>query len=98
VLDLAEMSADFVYSGFDVADLLLSRMTKRHLKRLIVGGRSIVENGTCISVDRPGLEAALLESAMAARIVSPPDDGRIARLQGAVDSYYRAGFHTKGGR
>ncbi len=98
VLDVGAMSADFVYSGFDIADLLLTRMTKRHLKQLIVGGRSIVENGACVSVDRPGLEAVLLESATAARIASPPDDGRIGRLQGAVDSYYRAGLHMKGGR
>jgi hypothetical protein len=45
------MSADFVYSDFDIADLLLTRMAKRYLKRLIVGGRTIVENGTCVSVD-----------------------------------------------
>lgn len=98
VLDLAEMSADFVYSGFDIADLLLTRMAKRHLKRLIVGGRTIVENGICVSVDRPGLEAALLESATTARAASPPDDGQIGRLQGAIDSYYRAGFHMRGER
>jgi cytosine/adenosine deaminase-related metal-dependent hydrolase len=98
VLNLAAMSADFVYSGFDIADLLLTRMTKRHLNRLIVGGRTIVENGACVSIDRPGLEAALLESAKAARAESPPDDGRIVRLQGAVDAYYRAGFHMQGGR
>ena len=98
VFDLATMSADFVYSDFDIADLLLTRMTKRHLKRLIVGGRTIVENGVCASVDLPHLEATLLESAMAARAASPPDDGRINRLQGAVDTYYRAGFHMRGGR
>ncbi len=98
VLDLARMSADFAYAGFDIADLLLTRMTKHHLKRLIVGGRTIVENGACTCVDRPGLESALLESATAARTASPPDNGRIGRLQGAIDSYYRAGFHMEGGR
>jgi len=98
VLDLAEMSADVLYSGFDIADLLLTRMAKRHLKRLIVGGRTIVENGACVSVDRADLEAALLRSAKAARAAAPPDDGRIARLQGAVEAYYGAGFHKQGGR
>jgi cytosine/adenosine deaminase-related metal-dependent hydrolase len=97
VLDLAEMSADFLYSGFDIADLLLTRMAKRHLKRLIVGGRTIVDNGACVCVDRPGLEAALLESAKATRAANPPDDGRIGRLQGAVESYYGSGFHKQGG-
>jgi hypothetical protein len=98
VLDLAGMSADFVYSDIDIADLLLTRMAKRHLKRLMVGGRTIVENGACVSVDRPALETALLKSAMTARAAAPPDDGRIDRLQGAVDKYYCAGFHMKGGR
>ena len=97
VLDLAGMSADFLQPSLDAADLLLTRMAKRHLKRLVVRGRTIVENGACISVDRLGLEAALLESAKAARAGAPPDDGRIARLQGAVESYYGAGFHKRGG-
>ncbi len=94
VIDLAGMSADFVCSDFDIEDLLLTRMTKRHLKRLIVGGRTVVEDGACISVDLPGLEAALLDQAMATRTAAPPDDERILRFQGSVDTYYRAGFHT----
>ncbi len=98
VLDLAAMSADYIHRGFDILDLLLTRMTKRHLKRLIVGGRTIVENGACASVDRPALEARLRETAMAARAAAPPNDGRIARLQGAVDSYYGSGFHKHGRR
>jgi cytosine/adenosine deaminase-related metal-dependent hydrolase len=95
VLDLAAMSADFVRTDVDIADLLLTRMAKRHLIRLIVGGRTIVERGNCVSVDRPRLEQTLTESARAGRAEAPPDDARIARLQQSIAAYYKAGYHRR---
>ena len=40
VLDLAAMSADLVDDAVDPIDLLLTRMSKRHLRRLVVAGRT----------------------------------------------------------
>jgi len=93
VLDLAAMSTDVLYADFDVTDLLLTRMAKRHISRLMVGGRTIVEDGACVSVDLPKLEHALTRVAKASRDAAPPDDPRIARLQQAIAAYYRLGFH-----
>jgi cytosine/adenosine deaminase-related metal-dependent hydrolase len=95
VLDLAAMSDDLITPHFDIADLLLTRMAKRHLRRLIVGGRTIVADGRCVSVDRPALERALRAAAKAGRAAAPPDDWRIARLQQAIAAYYRAGLHKR---
>ena len=68
-------------------------MAKRHISRLMVGGRTIVEDGACVSVDLPKLEHALTRVAKASRDAAPPDDPRIARLQQAIAAYYRLGFH-----
>jgi hypothetical protein len=68
-------------------------MAKRHLTRLIVGGRTVVEDATCVSVDRPAMEARLLESARAARRQDPPDAARMSRMQNGIAAYYRAGLH-----
>jgi cytosine/adenosine deaminase-related metal-dependent hydrolase len=98
LLDLAAMTADFLYPGFDIADVLLNRMSKSHIRRLIVAGRAIVEDGRCVSVDRPSLERALSASAGASLKASPPDRARVARLQRAIGAYYEAGSHKGSGR
>jgi cytosine/adenosine deaminase-related metal-dependent hydrolase len=98
VLDLAAMTHDFLYPGFDIADVLLNRMSKSHIRRLIVAGRAIVEDGQCVSVDRPGLERALSASAGASLKASPPDRARVARLQQAIGAYYEAGSHKGSAR
>jgi cytosine/adenosine deaminase-related metal-dependent hydrolase len=95
VLDFGRMSDDFVTPDIDVPDLLLTRMAKRDLRRLIVAGRTIVEDGRAVSVDRPALERALRAAALAGRAASPPVDEGIARFQDAVRAYYRAGFHKQ---
>jgi cytosine/adenosine deaminase-related metal-dependent hydrolase len=93
VLDLAAITADFIDVDFDAADVLLTRMAKRHLTRLIVGGRTVVEDAGCVSVDRPAMEARLLESARAARRADPPDAARMSRMQRGIASFYAAGLH-----
>jgi cytosine/adenosine deaminase-related metal-dependent hydrolase len=90
VLDLAKMGGDCLDFDFDITHLLLARMSKAHLERLIVAGRTIVENGRCISVDLPHLECELLAQAKASRAAAPPDRARTARLQQAIAAYYRA--------
>jgi cytosine/adenosine deaminase-related metal-dependent hydrolase len=93
VLDLGALSADFLIPDPDIPDLLLTRMSKRHISRLIVAGRTIVEDGRCVSADRPHLERALHAAALAGQAAAAADDGRIARLQQAVAAYYDAGLH-----
>jgi cytosine/adenosine deaminase-related metal-dependent hydrolase len=97
VLDIGAMSADFVRREVEIPDLLLTRATKRHLIRLVVAGRTVVEHGACVTVPLSRLEKSLTESAKAARAAAPADEGRIARMQQAVHAYYEAGSH-KGNR
>jgi cytosine/adenosine deaminase-related metal-dependent hydrolase len=95
LLDLDEITRDCVHDDHDVLDLLLTRMTKRHIRQSIIGGRLAFDAGACAGVDRPALERALTEDARRALAAAPPDTARIARLQQAVDGFYRCGCHTK---
>jgi cytosine/adenosine deaminase-related metal-dependent hydrolase len=96
VLDLADMWPDLVDDAIDPLDLLLTRMTKRHLRQLVVAGRRIVENGRCVTVDRPALEAKLWSEARTGWAKLPPDTRRLNRLQGAIRRFYACGCHVGG--
>jgi DUF1009 family protein len=44
----------------DALDLVLTRATARHIRELIVGGRTIVKDGSVIGVDADGARADVL--------------------------------------
>ena len=93
VLDRAAMAPDLLDGATGVVDLLLTRMTKAHLQSLIVAGRTVVAGGRCVTVDRPGLEAELLEEARAGWRRNPPDLVARDRLRTALRRYYACGCH-----
>lgn len=96
VLDAGAMLPDACGREVAILDLLLARMTKRHVKALIVGGREIVRDARCTSVDLPALEAELYGQARRAAADAPVDAARTARLQAAVADFYRSGAHQAG--
>jgi cytosine/adenosine deaminase-related metal-dependent hydrolase len=96
VLDAAAMLPDACGREVDLMDLLLTRMTKRHVKALIVGGREIVRDATCTSVDLPALEAELYSQARRAAAETSVDAACMARLQAAVMDFYRSDAHRPG--
>jgi len=93
VLDLKAMFPDDIGRPVPPLDLLLTRMTKAHIRSLIVGGREIVRNARCISVDLPALEVRLREQARDAAAAAPVDLERVGRLQAAIADYYRCDSH-----
>lgn len=95
VLDLAAMSADLLDGAIAPVDLVLTRMTKAHLRGLIVAGRSVVADGRCITVDRAALEAELFDRARTGWRRKPPDLAALGRLQGALRRYYACGCHRQ---
>jgi cytosine/adenosine deaminase-related metal-dependent hydrolase len=92
-LDLAAITCDCVTEAVDIAQLLLGRMAKRHVRALFVGGRQIVAEGSCTSVDLPGLEVALTQQARAAYRANPPDLVRIERMQRSIATFYAGRSH-----
>lgn len=91
VLDLAAMSTDIVSPDEDPLTVILTRATRRHIRRLIVGGRTVVSDGRCVTVDLPALEAELIAEARAAWQTPP---GSRDEMMAHVRRYYRCGCHT----
>ncbi|MEZ5665997.1 MAG: amidohydrolase family protein [Alphaproteobacteria bacterium] len=94
LLDLDAMGDDLLPDAAAPLDLLLTRMTKRHLDKLVVAGRLVVDGGRCVSVDLPALIAALTEQARAAWAATP-DAEAMRRIEAAVADYYRCGCHRE---
>ncbi len=92
-LDFAAMTSDCVTSQIDVIGILLTRMKAAHLRLLLVGGKPVVVDGRCVSVDADALEAELTAAAKSALAAMPPDTAAIARLREGVASFYAAGCH-----
>jgi cytosine/adenosine deaminase-related metal-dependent hydrolase len=54
LLDWAVIDDDRLRDDIDVVDLLLTRATARHIRELIVAGRTVVSEGVLPGVDLPG--------------------------------------------
>lgn len=90
VLDLAAMSADILSPDEDPLTVILTRATRRHIKRMTVAGRTIVADGRCITVDLPALEGELIAEARAKwQEPAASRDEMIAHVR----RYYRCGCH-----
>jgi cytosine/adenosine deaminase-related metal-dependent hydrolase len=95
VLDLAAMAGDVLAGAIAPVDLLLTRMTRAHLRELVVAGRAVVAGGRCVTVDRSALEAELMDRARVAWRRRPPDLAALGRLQHAIRRYYACGCHRQ---
>ena len=93
LLDLVTLTGDVLAPDPDLLPLLLTRMSRRHVRGLLVGGRVVVEDGVCITVDRPALEAELLEQARARIRQAPVDPAFQPAREQAIASFYECGHH-----
>ena len=93
VLDLASMARDVIAPNPDLDALLLARMSRRHVRRLLVGGRIVVDEGACVSVDLPALEAALTMQARAAFDARSATDPDATKRETEIANFYRHGSH-----
>lgn len=92
VLDLEAMSTDLLPGAAEPLDILLTRMTKRHLNKLVVAGRTVVADGRCVSVDLPAL-AGELEAQARAGWADVPDPETMQAIERAAADYYLCGCH-----
>lgn len=93
IVDYAAMADDVLREAADPIDVILTRASKHHLKRFIVGGRTIVADGRCVSVDLDGIGAALRDQARAGWARNPPDAETTGVLREAMRRYYVCGCH-----
>lgn len=88
-LDMARITSDVIEDRADPVDLLIARARNEDVRTLIVGGRTVVEQGAVTGLDLPAAEAELMAQARAAAGASPD----LAPLQSAIADYYRCGCH-----
>lgn len=60
LIDWAKLDADRLRADLDPLDLLFARSTARHIKELIVGGRSIMRDGKVFGIDHAAMNEDLL--------------------------------------
>jgi cytosine/adenosine deaminase-related metal-dependent hydrolase len=60
LLDWSTLDADRLRPDLDPLDLLFARSTARHIKELIVAGRSIVRDGRVLGIDHAAMNQDLL--------------------------------------
>jgi cytosine/adenosine deaminase-related metal-dependent hydrolase len=63
LLDWTSIDEDRLRDDIDPLQLVLTRATARHIRELIVGGRTVVKDGAVIGVDLEAAQAEVLERA-----------------------------------
>ena len=93
-LDYSAMSADFVAGGQDEVEVLLTRATARHVRRLVVDGRDVVRDGRLTGVPPlDEMEAELVARARKEAGIAPEQSARDGRRREAVRRYYAEHRH-----
>ena len=83
LLDWAAIDDDGLRDDLDPLDLVLTRATARHIRELIVGGRTVVKDGAVTGVDFPAARAEVLAQMRAGMAANGP-------LARAMPALYRA--------
>lgn len=88
VVDYAGLVEDAMFDDLDEAELLLGRMTARHVRGLVVGGRHVVRDGRLATVDFGAARGELVAQARASALKSGGrrDDARF--LSDVVRRHY----------
>lgn len=93
VLDGPSLMHDRVFDDVPVIDFVLARANAQHIRKVIVGGRTIVENGRVLGVDYEALMAETLAQLKAH--INPADTWRatVRSLDAALKPFYLQGRH-----
>ncbi len=88
LLDWAAIDDDRLCHDIDVLDLVLTRATARHIRQLIVGGRTVVNDGKVLGVDLPAARAEVMAQVRAGLADSAPLAAAMRSLDGAIAAHF----------
>ena len=88
VLDWAMLEDDRLRDDLDALELVMTRATARHMRELIVGGRTIVRDGHVTGIDLPAVRAEVLAQMRAGMA----DKADLAAAMPALDAALAAHF------
>lgn len=93
VLDGNTLMEDRIFDDVPVIDFVLARASARHIRRVIVDGKTIVDDGRVVGVDYPALMAEALAQLKAH--IDPADTWRttVRSLDAALKPFYLQGRH-----
>ncbi|MCY4395303.1 MAG: amidohydrolase family protein [Rhodospirillaceae bacterium] len=94
ILDYAGMAEYSLIADLDETQVLLTRATSRHVRDLIVAGRTVVSGGRLAGIDLAATEAELMARARRAAADDPGQFARGHRRREAVRAYYKDSGHS----
>jgi cytosine/adenosine deaminase-related metal-dependent hydrolase len=90
LLDWDAIDTERLRPDLDPSDLLFSRSAMRHIRELIVGGRTVTRDGNVLGVDYPGLRDELLARLRSTMAHSPALPPALRELEHAVTKHYQS--------
>jgi len=91
VLDWAAIDDDRLRDDIDALDLVLTRATARHIRELIVNGRTVVKDGAVLGADLPAAREAVLAQMRAGAKDNAAFAAALPALDRAVAAYFEPG-------
>jgi cytosine/adenosine deaminase-related metal-dependent hydrolase len=88
LLDWAAIDDDRLRDDIDPLTLVLNRATARHVRELIVGGRTVVKDGTVTGVDFPGARAEVLAQTRAGMAANATLARAMPELERALAAHF----------
>jgi cytosine/adenosine deaminase-related metal-dependent hydrolase len=88
LLDWAALDDDGLLEDIDPINMLFSRATARHIRELIVGGKTIVQDGRVSGVDLPAIRQELLSRMRSGMAENPAFLAALSALDQAVARHY----------
>jgi cytosine/adenosine deaminase-related metal-dependent hydrolase len=93
LLDWAEIDNDRLRDDIDVLDLLITRASARHIRELIVAGRSIVKDGVVSGVDYPAANTEVIAQMRAGMSQNAALAAALPALEHALAAHYEPDSH-----
>jgi cytosine/adenosine deaminase-related metal-dependent hydrolase len=88
LLDWAALNADGLREDIDPIHMLFSRATARHIRELIVGGRTIVRDGRVLGIDRSAVRHEVLSQMRSGMAKNATFTSALSALDEAVARHY----------
>jgi cytosine/adenosine deaminase-related metal-dependent hydrolase len=88
LLDWAVLNGDGLREDFDPIDMMFSRATARHIRELIVGGRTITRDGRVLGIDLPAVRQEVLSQMRSGMTEKSTFMSALSALDKAVADHY----------
>ncbi len=93
LLDWAALNHDGIREDINPIDLLFSRATARHIREVIVGGRTIVRDGRVLGVDLPAVRHEVLSQMRSGIVKNATLISALSALDDAIAHHYVTDSH-----